>query len=101
MEQNEDDEEQLHFEIQNHDSDAGYDEEFIPETIEQEVRYDIYHLNCDQLSANMIHTSPLYSNIDYLEAFIKHVTCKSDVTCRKAIPKTLNSLRIPIGLHVG
>lgn len=75
------------------DSDCEYDIEFIPETMQQQVKHDIYRLNLDLLSSNELRASPFYSKVDYLEAFIRHVTKNSDVSSRKTIPKTQNALK--------
>jgi hypothetical protein len=75
------------------DSDSEYDIEFIPETMQQQVKHDIYRLNLDLLSANELCAGPFYSKVDYLGAFINHVTKKSDFSSRKTIPKTQNALK--------
>jgi hypothetical protein len=61
MEQDENDEEQDDIVQQTQDSENEYDENFIPESTEQQVSYDIYHLNSDQLSANEVKTSQFYA----------------------------------------
>jgi hypothetical protein len=82
MEEDENDEQQDDtLQQQQQDSVNEYDKDFIPETTEQQVSYDIYRLNSNQLSANEVRTSPFYFKNDYLEAFIKHVTRKSDASC--------------------
>jgi hypothetical protein len=77
----------------NEDLDSEYDSVFIPEIMQQQVKRDIYKLKNDLISANALCTSPFYAQRDYLEAFIQHVTHKSDVSYRKAIPKTQAALK--------
>jgi hypothetical protein len=78
---------------QNEDLDSEYDSDFIPEMIQQQVKRDIYKLNKDLIDANELRSSPFYVQRDYLEAFVQHVTHKSDVSYRKAIPKTQAALK--------
>jgi hypothetical protein len=78
---------------QNEDLDSQYDSDFVPETMQQQMKGDICKLNNDLISANEFCTSPFYAQRDYLEAFIQHVTHKSDVSYRKAILKTQAALK--------
>jgi hypothetical protein len=78
---------------QNEDLDSEYDSDFVPETMQQQVKGDIYKLNNALISANEFRTSSFYAQCNYLEAFKQHVTHKSDVSYRKAIPKTQVALK--------
>jgi hypothetical protein len=83
MERDKNDEEQDDGVQQNQYSDNECDEDFIPESMKQQVSYDIYCLNSDQLIVNEVKTSPFYVRNEYLEAFKKHVTRKFDASCEK------------------
>jgi len=78
---------------QNEDLDSEYDSDFIPETIQQQGKRDIYKLNKDLIGANELRSSPFYVQRDYLKAFVQHVTHKSDVSYRNVIPKTQAALK--------
>lgn len=43
------------------------------------------------MNANELRATPFYSNAGYLDAFLKHVTRRSDASSRRAIPASLKS----------
>jgi hypothetical protein len=90
------DEDQQVVSMQQHqDLEDEFDSDYIPQSTVQQVSFDIYCLNADQLTANELPTSPFYSNKEYLEEFLNHVTRKSDANSRKKKKTTtLGALRI-------
>ncbi len=68
---------------QHQDLEDEFDGDYIPQSTAQQVSFDINRLNADQLTANELPTSPFYSNKEYLEEFLNHVTRNLDANSQK------------------
>jgi hypothetical protein len=66
---------------------CGVAENFIPESTEQQVSYDIYRVNSNQLSANEIKWN------EYMKAFIKASQTQLQCQLPKKNPATANALK--------